>query len=118
MILEIFNALLIGAVSYVLVSYCIHLLQMKQYPPGPWPLPIVGNLHLISSAPHKALKKLAKTYGPVMSFSFGGQRMVVIQGIKEAKEMLVAKGQSFSGKRLVKFLFSEVGGANDGILST
>ena len=100
MILEILFALFVATVGYILVGYLMHLMRLKEYPPGPWPLPIVGNLNLISGQPHKAFDKLAKKYGPVMSFSFGTQRMVVIQGIKEAKEMLVTKGQSFAGKKL------------------
>ena len=100
MILEILFALFAATVGYILVGYFIHLMRLKEYPPGPWPLPIIGNLHLIgNSQSYKSLNKLAKTYGPVMSFSFGTQRIVVIQGIREAKEMLVTKGQSFAGKR-------------------
>ena len=99
MILEILFALLVVTAGYILVDYLIHLMRLKKYPPGPWPLPIIGNLHLIRSQPHKVFHELAKKYGPVMSFSFGTQRMVVIQGIKEAKDMLVAKGQSFAGMR-------------------
>ena len=98
MILEILNALLVGAVGYVIVKYCTHLMNLKDYPPGPWPLPIIGNLHMISSEPHKALDRLAKKYGPVMGFSFGSQRVVVMQGIKEARETLLTKGQLFAGK--------------------
>ena len=97
MFLDIINALLIAAVGYILVTYCIHLMHLKDYPPGPWPLPIIGNLHLISSKPHIVLHMLRKKYGPVMSFSFGSQRMVVIQEITRAKETLGTK--EFSGKR-------------------
>ena len=98
MILEILYTLLVATAGYVLVSYCIQLKRLKEYPPGPWPLPIIGNLHLISSEPHKALSRLGKKYGPVMSFSFGSQRFVVIQGIKEARETLITKGLSFAGE--------------------
>jgi len=99
MILEILFTLFAATVGYILVGYFIHLLRLKEYPPGPCPLPLIGNLHLISSSQsYKSLNKLAKTYGPVMSFSFGTQRIVVIQGIKEAKEMLVTKGQLFAGR--------------------
>lgn len=97
MISEAIFALVISAVIYIFVNYCLHLMQLKHYPPGPWPLPVIGNLHLIRSEPHKALKRLAMSYGPVMSFSFGSQRMVVVQGIKEARDMLISKGEAFAG---------------------
>ena len=53
---------------------------------------------MIGSEPHKALDRLAKKYGPVMGFSFGSQRVVVLQGIKEARETLLTKEQLFAGK--------------------
>ena len=97
MIFEAVVALVAVVVVYILVNYCMHLWQLKQYPPGPWPLPVIGNLHLIISNPHKALKRLTKKYGPVMGFSFGNQRLVVVQGIEEAREMLINKGEDFAG---------------------
>jgi len=116
MILEILYTLLVATAGYVLVSYCIQLKRLKEYPPGPWPLPIIGNLHLISSEPHKALSRLGKKYGPVMSFSFGSQRFVVIQGIKEARETLITKGLSFAGRPQDNFAGQLISHGNKDIL--
>jgi len=116
MILEILFTLLVATAGYVLVSYCIQLKRLKEYPPGPWPLPIVGNLHLISSEPYKALNRLGKKYGPVMSFSFGSQRFVVIQGIKEARETLITKGLSFAGRPQDNFSGQLISHGNKDIL--
>ena len=57
------------------------LLELQKYPPGPFPLPIIGNLHLIGKKPEQSFKKLSKKYGDVMSLSFGSQRVVVINSI-------------------------------------
>ena len=97
MLLEICSGVVIAGLVYCLVKYCLHIIHLKDYPPGPWPLPVVGNLHLISHKPHKALMELAKRHGPVMGFSFGSQRMVVVQSIKDAKEMLITKAEDFAG---------------------
>ncbi|KAI9076677.1 hypothetical protein K1719_041442 [Acacia pycnantha] len=40
-------------------------------PPGPSPLPVIGNLLELGDKPHKSLAKLAKTYGPIISLRLG-----------------------------------------------
>ena len=81
MLWEAFYTLCLASFLYVAVKYIISLTQLKKYPPGPIPLPLIGNLHLIGTKPYESFKKLARTYGDVMSFSFGSQRIVVINGI-------------------------------------
>lgn len=68
--------------------------------PGPWRLPIIGNLHqLISPLPHQSLTKLEKKYGPVMhiqleevSYSPKKKKLevstIVISSPEGAKDML------------------------------
>ena len=49
------------------------------YPPGPWGLPIVGNLLQLGSSPHIALTKMSKIYGNVFSVKFGSREAVVFE---------------------------------------
>ena len=81
MLWEAIYTLCLASFLYVAVKYIISLTQLKKYPPGPIPLPLVGNLHLLGAKPYESFKKLARTYGDVMSFSFGSQRIIVINGI-------------------------------------
>lgn len=47
-------------------------------PPGPRPLPVLGNLLNVGSAPHVSLADLATKYGPVMRVYFGHFPAVVL----------------------------------------
>eukprot|EP00794_Sanderia_malayensis_P012087 gene12087-13333_t len=78
--------------------YFIRLTELKNYPPGPIPLPVIGNLHLLGLKPHESLVQLSKKYGPVMSLSIGPQRIVVFNSIEPAKEALLKKGEEFAGR--------------------
>eukprot|EP00112_Aurelia_sp_Birch-Aquarium-sp1_P000590 Seg1056.8 transcript_id=Seg1056.8/GoldUCD/mRNA.D3Y31 product="Steroid 17-alpha-hydroxylase/17 20 lyase" protein_id=Seg1056.8/GoldUCD/D3Y31 len=98
MILEAIVTLLLAIVVYIAVKYAIHLSQLKRYPPGPIPLPLIGNLHLLGRKSHLSLKALSKTYGDVMSVSFGTQRVVIINSTQAAREVLLTKGEDTAGR--------------------
>ncbi|KAG9478182.1 hypothetical protein GDO78_013277 [Eleutherodactylus coqui] len=68
-------------------------------PPGPRPLPILGNLlQLQSREIHKVLLKLSKTYGPIYTLHMGPKPTVVLCGFQAVKEALVDNGDKFSGR--------------------
>ncbi|XP_015273795.1 PREDICTED: cytochrome P450 2K3-like, partial [Gekko japonicus] len=71
----------------------------KNLPPGPRPLPLIGNLHLLDlKRPHGTMLKLSKQYGPVFSFQMGFQKMVVLTGYKTVKEALVNQADAFADR--------------------
>uniref|UniRef100_A0A8C6XKZ2 Uncharacterized protein n=1 Tax=Naja naja TaxID=35670 RepID=A0A8C6XKZ2_NAJNA len=71
----------------------------KGFPPGPWSLPLIGNLLQFSKKePLKDLDQLAQKYGPVFSLYFGGKLAVFTHGFSSAKEVLVTKGLEFAGR--------------------
>ncbi|XP_047941728.1 carnosic acid synthase-like [Salvia hispanica] len=69
-------------------------------PPGPRPLPIVGNIFQLSGEPHKSLTELAKTHGPLMSLRLGTQLAVVASSPEIAAEILHKRGHAFSNRSI------------------
>ncbi|XP_004648065.1 cytochrome P450 2F2 [Octodon degus] len=70
-----------------------------QLPPGPRPLPLLGNLlQLRSQDLLTSLTKLSKEYGSVFTVYLGPRRVVVLSGYQAVKEALVDQGEEFSGR--------------------
>jgi len=67
-------------------------------PPGPYPLPIIGNILELGKNPHKALTKLSKIYGPIMTLKLGTITTIVISSPQVAKQVLHENSQIFSNR--------------------
>uniref|UniRef100_A0AAR2JI90 Cytochrome P450, family 2, subfamily X, polypeptide 9 n=1 Tax=Pygocentrus nattereri TaxID=42514 RepID=A0AAR2JI90_PYGNA len=77
----------------------IRIQRPKNFPPGPRPVPLLGNLfELTIGDPLKDFERLAQRYGNVYSLYFGGTPAVVLNGFKAVKEALVIKAADFSGR--------------------
>uniref|UniRef100_A0A287CXV6 Cytochrome P450 2G1 n=1 Tax=Ictidomys tridecemlineatus TaxID=43179 RepID=A0A287CXV6_ICTTR len=68
-------------------------------PPGPTPIPFLGNLLQISpNAPFQCLMKLRKKYGPMFTVYLGPRPVVILCGHELVKEALVDRADEFSGR--------------------
>ncbi|KAI3411572.1 uncharacterized protein J3R85_017813 [Psidium guajava] len=72
----------------------------NQLPPGPRPLPIIGNILELSDKPHQALAELSKLYGPVMMIKLGAITTIVISSPEAAKEALQKNDQVLCGRQI------------------
>ncbi|NXP78989.1 CP2K1 protein, partial [Ramphastos sulfuratus] len=92
--------LLILILLLILNSHRAWKSHMRQnFPPGPRPLPIIGNLHIMNlRRPHLTMLELSKTYGPVFSIQMGLRKIVVLLGYDTVKEALVNQADAFAGR--------------------
>ncbi|XP_070488882.1 cytochrome P450 2A13-like [Equus przewalskii] len=68
-------------------------------PPGPTPLPFIGNyLQLDTERICDSLMKIGKRYGPVFTVHLGPRRVVVLCGYDAVKEALLDQAEEFSGR--------------------
>eukprot|EP00253_Pinus_taeda_P001396 PITA_01396 len=72
--------------------------RKRRLPPGPFPLPIIGNLHMLGDLPHQALATLAMKHGPLMSLSLGSVLTLVVSSPEVAREFLKTHDQVFANK--------------------
>ncbi|XP_069316146.1 cytochrome P450 2C20-like isoform X1 [Eulemur rufifrons] len=70
-------------------------------PPGPTPLPIIGNILQIDvKNKNKSFSHFSQVYGPVFTVYFGMKPVVVLHGYETVKEALIDHGEEFSGRGL------------------
>ncbi|XP_038672650.1 cytochrome P450 2K1-like [Scyliorhinus canicula] len=91
--------------SSLLVIFLIYLLAgsggspQTNYPPGPRPLPIIGNLHQLDlKRLYKSLVELSEKYGSVYSVRLGPEKVVVLAGYETVKNALINHADVFLGR--------------------
>ncbi|PKI40446.1 hypothetical protein CRG98_039170 [Punica granatum] len=72
--------------------------KVGKLPPGPRPLPVIGNLLELGSLPHRSLTKLASAHSPIMSLKLGSITTVVVSSASMAREILQTHDVSFSNR--------------------
>ncbi|KDR76708.1 hypothetical protein GALMADRAFT_67164 [Galerina marginata CBS 339.88] len=94
------TALLVAtAFGGLLFYYVVSLSRSKKLPPGPRPLPIIGNVHQMpAESPWLAFSEWGKTYGDIMHVDIVGQPLVIINSSKIAKDLLDKRSSIYSDR--------------------
>ncbi|KAF2945430.1 hypothetical protein DAI22_02g216100 [Oryza sativa Japonica Group] len=67
-------------------------------PPGPTPLPLIGNLLCLGGIFHQTLAKLARVHGPVMTLKLGLTTAVVVSSAEAAREAYTKHDQRLAAR--------------------
>ncbi|XP_069071503.1 cytochrome P450 2J2-like isoform X1 [Pleurodeles waltl] len=97
--------------AFVLIFQFVKLkCQSCRLPPGPPPLPLIGNLWTLNFQLHYGrLMQLAKTYGNVYTLWVGHMPFVVLNGYDAVRNALVSHSEELSGRPVSPFFMDLMG---------
>ena len=108
------SCVLLGLILYLSIRY---FGRRSHLPPGPTPMPLIGNLHQAGEHIHETLSELSKKYTLIFTFHFGQLMLAVISDFPTAKEVLVQRGAEFAGRPVSYTTFIISHGGKDIILA-
>lgn len=90
--------------TLLILIFLVHFItrskkSLYNLPPGPTPLPLIGNLHLLDfRRVDLSLLKLSEKYGPIFTIHLGMNKTIVLTGLETIKEATVEGADTFSDR--------------------
>ena len=76
-----------GVLVLLVTALVIKVLRMgPRLPPGPWNLPVVGQIPFVSKDIHVYLLKLAQRFGDIYHIKFGNKVWIILTDAKVIRE--------------------------------
>lgn len=96
------NEILVALILSLLITQFLKLQWVsRRLPPGPTPLPLLGNLWLLNFRIHPdQLFEMANTYGNIFTVWLGQMPVIVLNGYQTVKDGLVYHSEELSGRPL------------------
>uniref|UniRef100_A0A8C4VAR7 Uncharacterized protein n=1 Tax=Falco tinnunculus TaxID=100819 RepID=A0A8C4VAR7_FALTI len=102
--LTITQAFVVLIIFLLIVEFFKLQKARKQFPPGPAPLPLLGNLvHLKFQFHRDLLMELAKTHGNIYTLWFGWAPVIILNGYQAVKDGMTTHPEDVSGRMVSPF---------------
>ncbi|GAU36829.1 hypothetical protein TSUD_320670 [Trifolium subterraneum] len=94
--------------------------RLKNLPPGPPTIPIIGNLHLLKHPIHRTITTLSQKYGDLISLWFGSRLVVVVSSPSLVQEcftkndIILANRPKFITGKYIFYDYTTLGSASYG----
>lgn len=89
----------IALLSILSLIYLLFTRKRLRLPPGPRPLPLIGNLHQVpASRPWLGFEKWHKAYGHIISFKLGTQTFISLGSHQIAHDLLDKRSAIYSSR--------------------
>ncbi|XP_020667146.3 cytochrome P450 2J2-like [Pogona vitticeps] len=103
--LGVWGLLTILPMGLLTLHYVMLLWKYKQYPPGPFPLPLVGSLWQTGVAlSPDSLLKCAKQYGKIFTIWVTHHPVVILSGFQAVRDALINHSEELADRALTRFL--------------
>lgn len=94
------DTILLSLIVGLLILFCLYFRKNRNLPPGPYPIPFIGNLILFKKDQrgYKAYTKLSEKYGNIYTLHCGSTLIIILNGYDAINEAFVKQADVFTDR--------------------